>query len=79
METGNGTSKVRNSENIKGERNANANQAVLLENRLKVKFVSNNVVNLFKRNLNDAEISLLSEGLNFFPTCNNIYIKLNLK
>ena len=25
-----------------------------------------------KRNLNDAEISLLSKGLNFVPTCNNI-------
>ena len=73
LEIGNGTSKVRNSENIEGERNPNGNQAVLLEIRLKGKFVSKNVVNLSKRNLNDAEISLLSKGLNFVPTCNNIY------
>ena len=69
---GNGTSKVRNSENIEEERNANGNKALLLENRLKGNFVSKNVVNLSKRNLNDAEISLLSKGLNFVPTCNNI-------
>ena len=69
---GNGTSKVRNSENIEEERNANGNQALLLENRLKGNFVSKNVVNLSKRNLNDAEISLLSKGLNFVPTCSNI-------
>ena len=31
--------------------------------RLQGKFVSNSVVNLSKRNLNDAEISLLSKGL----------------
>ena len=54
LEIGNGTSKVRNSENIEGERNANGNQAVLLENRLKGRSVSKNV-NLSKRNLNDAE------------------------
>ena len=35
LASGNGTSKVRNSEKIEGERNANGNQAVLLENRLK--------------------------------------------
>ena len=69
---GNGTSKARNSENIEEERNANANQALLLEIRLKGNFVNKNVVNLSKRNLNDAEISLLSKGLNFVLTCNNI-------
>ena len=69
---GNGTSKVRNSENIEEERNANGNQALLLENRLKGNFVSKNVVNLSKRNLNDAEISFLSKGFNFVPTCSNI-------
>ena len=72
MEIENGTSKVRNSENFEGERNANGNQGVLLENRLQGKSVSNNVVNLSKRNLNDAEIPLLTKGLNFFPICNNI-------
>ena len=44
VEFGNGTSKVRNSENIEGERNANGNQAVPLENRIKGNFVSKNVV-----------------------------------
>ena len=72
VEFGNGTSKVRNSEDIPGERNANGNQAVPLENKLKGSFVSKNVVNLSKRNLTYAEISLLSKGLNFVPTCNNI-------
>ena len=65
MEIGNGTSKVRNFENIEGERNANGNQAV------KGNFVTKNVVNLSKGNLNYAEISLLSKGPNFVPTCNN--------
>ena len=72
MEIGNGTSKLTNFKNIEGERNTNGNQAILLENRLKGNFVDKNVVNLSKRNLNDAEISLLSKGLNFVPTCNNI-------
>ena len=72
LEIGSGTSKVRNSQNIDGEKNANGNQAVLLDNRLKGKVVSKNVVNLFKRNLDDAEISLLSKGLNFVATCNNV-------
>ena len=72
VEIGNGTSKLTNSKNIEGEINANGNQAILVENRLKGNFVSKNVVNLSKRNLNDAEISLLSKGLNFVPTCNNI-------
>ena len=44
LEIGSGTSKVRNSENIEGERNANGNQAVPLENRIKGNFVSKNVV-----------------------------------
>ena len=78
MEIENGTSKVRNSENFEGERNANDNQAVLSGNRLQGKFVSNNVINLSKWNLNDAEISLLSKGLNFVLTCNNVY-KAKLK
>ena len=78
LEIGNGTSKVRNSENIDGGRNANGNQTVLLQNRLKGNFVSKTVVNLSKRNLNDAEISLLSKGLNFVPTWND-KDKLNLK
>ena len=72
VEFGNGTLKVKDSENIEGERNANGNQVVPLENRLQGNSVSKNVVNLSKRNFTDAEISLLSKGLNFVPTCNNI-------
>ena len=72
VEIGNGTSKVRNSKNIEGQRNANGNRAVPLENRLKGTFVSKTVVNFSKRNLNYAEISLLSKGLKFVLTCNNI-------
>ena len=64
--------KLTNSKNIKGERNANSNQAILLENRLKGNFVRKNVVNLSKRKLNGTDISLLSKGLNFVPTCNNM-------
>ena len=72
MEFENGTSKVRNSENFEGERNANGNQDVLLENSLQSKYVSNNVVSFSRRNFNDAEISLLLKELNFIPTCSNI-------
>ena len=80
VEIGNGTSKLTNSKNIEGEINANGNQAILLENRLKGNFVSKNVVNLSKRNLNDAEISLLSKELNFVLTWNNIdKVKLKMK
>ena len=78
LNIGNGTSTVRNSENIEGERNANGNQTVLLENRLRGNFVSKTVVILSKRNLNDADISLLSKGRNFAPIW-NAKDKLNLK
>ena len=71
-EIGNGSSKLANSKNIEEEINANGNQAILLENGLKGNFVSKNVVNLSKRKLSDAEISLLSKGLNVVPRCNNI-------
>ena len=75
-----GTSKVRNSENIEGDRNEDGNQAVPLEFRLKGNFVCKNVDNLSKRNFNDAEISLLLKGLNFVLTCNNIDdIKLKME
>ena len=37
-------------------------------NRLKGKFVSSNVINLSKRELSEAEISLLSKGLKYVPT-----------
>ena len=45
MEIGNRTSNLTNSKNIEEEINANGNQAILLENRLKGNFVSKNVVN----------------------------------
>ena len=51
MEIGNGTSKLTNSKNIEGEINANGNQAILVENRLKGNFVSKNVVSLSKRKI----------------------------
>ena len=82
LEIGNGISKVRNSENIEGERNINGNRAVVLENSLKNKFDIKNVVNLPKRILNDVGISLLSKELNFVPTCNKIYnakVKMELE
>ena len=41
---------------------------VILEGKL----VSRNVVNLLRRNLSASEISLLSKGLNFVPTANEI-------
>ena len=41
--------------------------------RLEGKFVSSNVINLSRRNLSEAEISLLSKGLKFVPTANKIY------
>ena len=43
-----------------------------LNGRIKGKFVSENVVNLSKRKLTKAEISLLSKGLKFAPTSNHI-------
>ena len=42
--------------------------------RIEGKFVSKNVVNLSKRVLSTAEISLLSKGLKFIPTPNSINI-----
>ena len=44
------------------------NSATLVNERLKGKFVSPNVVNLPRRNLTNDEISLLSKGLKFVPT-----------
>ena len=41
--------------------------ATLVNERLKGKFVSPNVVNLSRRNSTNSEISLLSKGLKFVP------------
>lgn len=38
------------------------------EGRLAGRFVSNNILDLSKRKLSDAEISFLSKGLKFVPT-----------
>ena len=48
------------------------NIAIFNGERLESKFVSSNVINLSRRNLSEAEISLLSKGLKFVPTANKI-------
>ena len=48
------------------------NEVFTSNGRIKGKFVSKNVVNLSKRKLTKAEISLLSKGLKFVPTSNHI-------
>ena len=50
--------------------NESENVAMFRGNRLEGKFVSKNVINLSRRNLSSAEISLLSKGLKFVPTAN---------
>ena len=53
--------------------NGNSNNiAKYKEERLESKFASSNVINLSRRNLSEAEISLLSKGLKFVPTANKI-------
>ena len=63
-----------NSKNCEGTpfSNVQGNEAEMCDGRLKGKFVSKNVINLSKRNLSENEISLLSKGLNFIPTCNKV-------
>ena len=46
----------------------------MCDGQLKGKFVNKNVINLSKRNLTQNEISLLSKGVNFVPTCNKVYV-----
>ena len=52
--------------------NESENVAMFRGNRLEGKFVGKNVINLSRRNLSSAEISLLSKGLKFVPTANKI-------
>ena len=52
--------------------NESENVAMFRGNRLEGKFASKNVINLSRRNLSSAEISLLSKGLKFVPTANKI-------
>ena len=63
-----------NSKNCEGTpfSNVQGNEVEMCDGRLKGKFVSTNVINLSKRNLSENEISLLSKGLNFIPTCNKV-------
>ena len=48
------------------------NVATYKGERLEGKFVSSNIINLSRRNLSEAEISLLSKGQTFLPTVNKI-------
>ena len=52
--------------------NEEGNEVFTSNGQIRVKFVSKNVVNLSKRKLAKAEISLLSKGLKFVPTSNHI-------
>ena len=52
--------------------NEKGNYVFTLNERIKRKFVSDNVLNLSKRQLTNTEISLLSKGLKFVPTSNKI-------
>ena len=52
--------------------NKEGNEIFTLNGQIKGKFVSKNVVNLSKRKLAKAKISLLSKGLKFVPTSNHI-------
>ena len=77
-----GISDSENSENCgtKPSSNVQGNEAEMCDGRLKGRFVSKNVINWSKRNLTENEISLLSKGLNFIPTCNKVDIaKLKLE
>ena len=70
-------SSISDSENSKSSEgtpssNVQGNEAEMCDGRLKGEFVSKNVINLSKRNLSENEISLLSKGLNFIPTCNKV-------
>ena len=53
------------SSNVGKVPNESENVAMFRENRLEGKFVSKNVINLSRRNLSSAEVSLLSKGLRF--------------
>ena len=52
--------------------NESENVAMFRGNRLEGKLVSRNVINLSRRNLSSAEISVLSKRLKFLPTANKI-------
>ena len=54
------------------KRNVNGNWAIVLENRPEGDFVNENVVNLFKQEVNYMGIFLRSKELIFISSCNNI-------
>ena len=54
--------------NTTGNSEDNGTGKIPENNRLAGKFVSDNVINLSRRDLTDVEISLLSKGLKFCPT-----------
>ena len=62
----------------KNHLNEGRNGVFTLNRRIKDKFISKDVVNLSKRKLTKAEISLLSKVLNFVPTSKHIN-KVKLK
>ena len=69
---------VKSKEYIEGERNANGNQAVPLENRLKCNFVGQNIVNLSNGTLMMRRFLYCRKDLILFQHA-AIYIKLRLK
>ena len=60
------------SDEIEKVTNKSENNAMFRGNRLEGKFVSKNVINLSRRNLSSAEISLLSKGLKFVPRADKV-------
>ena len=59
--------------------NSDRNVCDKVDDRFKGKFVNENVINLSGRSLSEAEISLLSKGLKFVPTPNNVKGERNKK
>ena len=70
------TNNIQNKDSSSGEvdkvPNESENVATFRGNRPEGKFVSKSVINLSRRNLSSAEISLLSKELKFAPTANKI-------
>lgn len=52
--------------------NVLGNETETFDSQLKVKFVSKNIIDLFKQNLAENKISFLSKVLYFIPTCNEV-------
>ena len=70
-------SSISDSENSKScettaSSNLHGNEAEMCDGQLKGKFVSKNVINFSKRNLNENKISFSSKGPNFIAACKKI-------